>query len=271
MQAFPVAFLILVSLCLLLYRYASRYKDFWKDQNVPYEKLSLFFGVTARFMLKPFHLVEEELCRKHGRVFGSFEDGYPVLYVAEPDLLKTVFVKEFATLTDRRTTMKFGHPLLDNMMVFAPSAQWRRLRTSTSPAFTTGRLRKMNDLIAACAQEMCEKLKIVESHAEEDIKMIYTHYTLSAISGCVFGAKFDAFTENSCQIANAGQCPFFTRLTFPIMLQVLRQRFYEELHIKRFNVPAFDFFKGLVTDMIKIRAASQRVSTKSLPKGQEPA
>ncbi|KAK8756636.1 hypothetical protein V5799_000665 [Amblyomma americanum] len=81
-------FLLAVVLASLLYIRATQYRAYWKSQNLVHEKLSLFFGPQLKHLFKPFHIVDQELYKKHGRLFGSFEDGKPVLYVAQPDLIK---------------------------------------------------------------------------------------------------------------------------------------------------------------------------------------
>ncbi|KAL1441621.1 hypothetical protein MTO96_008580 [Rhipicephalus appendiculatus] len=66
--------------------------------------------------------------------------GKPVLYVAEPDLLKLILVKD-AELTHRRV-VDVDDPLLSNIMLNVAPEQWKKLRAATSPAFTPGKLRK---------------------------------------------------------------------------------------------------------------------------------
>ncbi|XP_054927173.1 putative cytochrome P450 CYP13A10 [Dermacentor andersoni] len=65
-------------------------------------------------------------------------------------------------------TFKFSDPILDNMMNITPVDRWRKIRPASSPAFSTGRLRKMNFLIEDCAVVTAQHLK-EEAAKEEDI------------------------------------------------------------------------------------------------------
>uniref|UniRef100_V5H5G9 Putative cytochrome n=2 Tax=Ixodes ricinus TaxID=34613 RepID=V5H5G9_IXORI len=247
----------LALLGVVIYLRATRHKNYWKNQNVPYEKLSLFFGTTLQFMRRPFHEVEEELCKKHGRLFGTFEDGRPTLYVTEPELLKYVFVKDFSSLINRRM-MSFKNRLMRSMIIFSPLENWRRLRNTSSPAFTTGKLRKMNDMIQECAKLTAVHMKnTAESKSDENIKKIYTLYALKVISSCAFGVDVEGKKEEMRTIVNNSENPFFTRITFPIALQVLFQNFIGVLHVKRFNEKAFEFFREVSQRIIEARRKSQ--------------
>ncbi|XP_070392603.1 cytochrome P450 3A7-like [Dermacentor albipictus] len=171
----PGWLLFAVTLCVLLYLYSARKRNYWKEQNVKHEPLSVF-AALKRLLLKPPHIVDVERYKKMGRLFGIFEGGEPILMVAEPDLIKLVLVKDFPILPDRAgmkhpyKPFQFFEPLLDNTIVVAPSETWRRIRPSVSPAFTTGKLRKMTDLIQQCAKKAAVHLTTA-ADAQKDVEM----------------------------------------------------------------------------------------------------
>lgn len=134
--------LFLVTACILLYMYAARNRNFWKNQNVVQEDFSLVFGPTLRLLRKTIFEMDRERCKKFGNIFGVYEGGKPTLFVSDPDLVKRVLVKDFHILPNRRQ-IKFFDPLLDNMMNIAPVERWRKIRPAASPAFSTGKLRKV--------------------------------------------------------------------------------------------------------------------------------
>ncbi|KAL1486424.1 hypothetical protein MTO96_046969 [Rhipicephalus appendiculatus] len=84
--------------------------------------------------------------------------------VTDPDLLKQVLVKEFPSLPNRRDH-QINDPLLTNIMTLAPVERWRKIRQLSTPAFSTAKLRKMNDLIQDCARVSAKHL---ERAADED-------------------------------------------------------------------------------------------------------
>ncbi|KAM7308004.1 cytochrome P450 3A24-like, partial [Ixodes scapularis] len=74
----------------------------------------------------------------------SFEAGKPALYVSEPDLIKLVLVRDFTSLSDRKP-IKFGDPVLDNMMTAASLDRWRVIRAVASPAFSASKVKKKSE------------------------------------------------------------------------------------------------------------------------------
>ncbi|CAN7937061.1 unnamed protein product, partial [Ixodes hexagonus] len=242
----------------LLQRHASRYKNYWKEQNVPHEKFSLFFGSTFQLIFKTFQDVENALYKKHGRLFGTFEDGKPVLYVAEPELLKHIFVKDFA-LT-QRASVRFDDPYLDNMMTVVPPKEWKKIRTATSPAFTSGKLRKMHDLIESSAHDLSHQLKTAaENELDVDMKRFYGHFTLDVTARCAFGTKLGNNTQDTSDFVSSAKNAFFASITFPVAIQVFFQRFMKTLRKNIFNMDAFEFYKQVTMNIIQKRKEEKQV------------
>ncbi|KAM7315661.1 cytochrome P450 3A24, partial [Ixodes scapularis] len=123
--------------------YAARYRNYWKNQNVIHEEFSLIFAAARRMIFKPFHQMDQDRYRQFGKLFGVYEAAKPLLFVADPELVKRVLVKDFPSLPNRRV-LSFNDSLLDNMMSIIPVEKWRRIRPAASPAFSTGKLRKLS-------------------------------------------------------------------------------------------------------------------------------
>lgn len=240
----------------ILYLRAARHRNYWRDQNVPHEKFSLFFGHQMKQLFKPIQDVDQELCNKYGRLFGSFEDGKPVLYVAEPDLLKLILVKD-AGLTQRKFA-QFDDPVLANLLVNVEYDQWRKLRSATSPAFTSGKLRKMQDIISSCATVASERLKKAAAASEDvDMKGFYGHFALDAVASCSFGAKLSPNSPEEESFIRSARNAFFAEVTPSVMLSAFLQKLGDTFRKRVFNVKAFEFYKNATVDIIKKREASK--------------
>ncbi|KAL1441623.1 hypothetical protein MTO96_008582 [Rhipicephalus appendiculatus] len=241
-----------ITVGVLLYLRASRHRNYWRNQNVVHEKFSLFFRPQLKHLFKPLHVVDQELYKKHGRLFGSFEDGKPVLYVAEPDLLKLILVKD-AALTQRKV-VEFEDPILSNLMVNVAPDQWRKLRTATSPAFTSGKLRKMQAIIDSCAHFTSERLKKAATASQNvDMKGFYGHFTLDAVASCSFGVKLSPNSPEEGSFIRSAKNVFFAEVTPTVMLSALVQKVGLAFRKRIFNEKAFDFYKNATIDIIKKR------------------
>lgn len=249
----PDWLLLAATAVILLYLYASRHRNYWKKQNIPQEDFSLIIGPTTRIFFQPFHTIDTERYQKFGRVFGIYEGGKPTLLVGEPELVKQVLVKDFPLLCNRRQ-LQFFDPILDNMMSIAPVERWRKIRPSASPAFTTGKLRRMNELIQACAEITTEHLKNAAQQKKDiDVKQFYGHYALDVIARCAFGTKLDSHTDATNEFVTKARKAFSGGVTLPLLILFLFPGLMKALKVKAFNAEIFQYFKEVSVNIIQKR------------------
>lgn len=187
-----------------------------------HEKFSLIYGPVKRLLLQPVCLSDQERYQKYGRLFGAYESGKPCLFLAEPDLIKDVLVKDFQQLPNR-TVQQTSNPLIDNMMVRAAAERWRIIRHTSSPAFSTGKLRKMNALIQDCARITSTHLREVAGKIQDiDVKRFFGHYSLDVISRCVFGTRLDSQSDTMNEFVTEVSRAFASkRLTWRVIVATL--------------------------------------------------
>lgn len=244
--------LLVAVLCSLLYMRLARYRNYWKDQNLVHEPLSLFFGPQLKYLFKPYHVVEQELYKKHGRLFGSFEDGKPVLYVAEPDLVKLVLVKD-ASQSQRRVC-RSEDPILSNLIGSVGPDKWKVIRSATSPAFTTGKLRKMQTIVDNCAAAMSKRLKEAARESRDvDLRGFFGQYTVDVMANCSFGAKLPPNSPEIEFLIKGGRNAFFVEITPLLVLRALLQQLSQAFHERFFNAKAFECYKRATLDIIQKR------------------
>ncbi|KAK8769494.1 hypothetical protein V5799_014043 [Amblyomma americanum] len=198
--------------------------------------------------------------KKYGKVFGAFEGPMPTLIVADPDLVKLVLVKHFQTFPNRRL-FKMNDPILDNMMSLVAADRWRKIRPAASPAFSTGKLRKMNELIQDCARvSMQHLLKAAKGENEVNAKEFFGHYTLDVIARCAFGTKLDSHSDQANQFVSKARSAFNLKPTLPILLTFyifgLFPFLSKLLRLPAFSSDAFAFFKTVCVNIIEKRKLS---------------
>lgn len=256
----PDWIIVVLTAFILLYTYTARNRNYWKDQNIVHQKFTMSFTPLLKFLSKSRHEVDLEMTQTYGKLFGAFEGPNPTLFVAEPEIVKIVLVKDFPSLPDRRR-MDLHDPLLNNMMTQAPLQQWRRIRPATSPAFATGRLRKMNALIQECARVSCEHLQKAAKHEEElDVKQYFGHYTLDVIAKCAFGTKLDSHTNQANEFVTRASQAFQMSVNLPILIFFyvlgLFPFLMKLIPVKIFNPEKFAYFKDVCANMMKSRRES---------------
>lgn len=237
--------IIVATVFAILYLYLTTNRNYWEKQNVPHEKLSLIIRPLYKILTKPICLADHERCRKYGRLFGFFEGTKPALMVAEPELVKQVLVKDF-NLLPNRLEMNFGDPIINNMMVFARVDRWRKIRPASSPAFTTGKLRKMHELIQDCVKITCEHLNAAaEEERDADMKKFYGHYAVDVIARCAFGTKLDSQADTTHQFVQASQKAFTMYFTPTQLLSMLLPGLLKALKITVKTGVRYTYFREL--------------------------
>lgn len=173
--------------------------------------------------MQPICLIDLERYKKFGRLFGAFEQGKPCIFVAEPDLIKEVLVKDFQHLPNR-VMQKTSIPIIDNMIARATVERWRPIRTATSPAYSTAKLRKMTTLIHQCAMTMSSHLKeAAEGNEDVDLRRIYGHYSLDVIARCAFGTRIDSHADSAnAFVTNVSKLFAERRMSWRVVLATSR-------------------------------------------------
>ncbi len=56
-----------------------------------------------------------------------YEGQRPILVVAEPELIKDIYIKDFSSFVDRGLP-SFGHPMFDRSLLNVEGEQWKQTR-----------------------------------------------------------------------------------------------------------------------------------------------
>ncbi|XP_049271533.1 cytochrome P450 3A8 [Rhipicephalus sanguineus] len=249
----PDWLLLAATAVVLLYMYATRYRNYWKKQNIPQEDFSLIFCPALRIFYEPFYVVDDERYQKLGRVFGIYEGGKPTLLVGEPELVKQVLVKDFPLLGNRRTVRNF-EPLMDNMMLVAPVEKWRKIRASASPAFSAGRLRRMYELVQACTEITSDHLEnAARQNKEVDLKQLYGKFALDVVARCAFGTTLDSHTDSGKKVATEARKALSSGVTLSLLMHFLFPGLTNVLRLKALDSESFHYLENVCVTIIQKR------------------
>lgn len=107
-------------------------------------------------------------------------------FVTDEELIKTVLIKDFDYMVDRRE-FKMHNEYLDNMMTQLEGEQWRAMRALMTPVFTSGKLKNMLPIVNKVWCAACRKM----DH-KNMAKMLLVH-----ISGLVYLHRLAETWSNS--------------------------------------------------------------------------
>jgi len=139
------------------------------------------------------------MCEKYGRVHGIYYGFEQVLTIAEPELIKQIWVKDFNKLVNTRYFRTY-HELINNIMFMGTEdEQWRRLRRITSPCFSSGRLHAMCASMDRSGDRLVSYLGKLNSGTIEDVRQVMIGFTLDVIASNVFGIETESNQDDFAQ------------------------------------------------------------------------
>lgn len=186
-------------------------------------------------------------------MWGFYDGRQPVLAITDPEMIKTVLVKEcYSVFTNRRFLGPVG--LMKNAISVAEDENWKRMRTLLSPTFTSGKLKQMFPIISHYGDVLVRNLrKEAEKGKPISLKDIFGAYSMDVITSTSFGVNIDSlnnpqdpFVEN---IKKLLRFSFLDPFIISIILFPCLNTVFEALNIFIFPKHITDFFTKSVQRM----------------------
>lgn len=245
--------ILLITFIYLFIKYGSWSFGIFEKLGIPGPKPQLYWGTVLKNKSFVYYEADNELAKQYGKVWGMYELRKPMLVVMDPDMLKTILVKECFTYFPNRRNFYLNGDLYDAVNI-SENDQWRRIRNILTPCFTSGHLKEMFNIMKHHSRKL---INCLESKVQNDevinVKDIFGAYTIDVMASCVFSADMDSFSNPSNPLITHASKLFLFPIPlflvqgfFPILLPLLKV-----LGFSFFPKTSTDFFKGIVE---KIRA-----------------
>lgn len=191
-----------------LYFYYTSTFDFFEKKGIPFKKPVIFLGNLGPRLrgTQSFHEFQLEAYKnfKGNRYGGLFEGRRPLLTIMDPELIKAITIRDFDHFTDRITLNAKEPKFWSRSLLNLKGAEWKGVRSTLTPVFSSSRLRNMLPLIKLCSTQMVDFLK---QYDKKDVEMKKTigHFTLEVIGACAFGIKCDALSDENAHFFNVAE------------------------------------------------------------------
>ncbi|KPJ08459.1 Cytochrome P450 9e2 [Papilio machaon] len=184
----------------LLYYYGTYNYDYFEKKGISYIKPTIFVGslwmrVTKQISYQNYQLYVYNYFK--GKPFGGiFLGRRPTLFLIDPDLIKAVTTRDFEYFVDRNSLETNEPRFLKRTLLNLKGSQWKAVRSSITPSFSSSRLKNMIPLIQQSSDQM---VKFLQQYDKSDVEMkdLVGHLTLEVIGACAFGIKTDALTDEN--------------------------------------------------------------------------
>jgi len=179
----------------------------------------------------------------------------PIFLLRDPEIIKSVFVKNFEAFPDRRGFNDLNEPLLANNLFSLHGQKWRDVRTLLSPSFTSSKMKMMFTLMSECAMEFANFLSTIPVEKSDiDMKDAFTKYTTDVIATCAYGIKINSMKDPTNKFYVYGKeatnifgFKFLFLRTFPTLGRIF--------NVKLISSYISDFFKDVIRTTIATRDA----------------
>lgn len=199
---------LFATLVVTAYLYVKNIFSYWKRKGVPFKEPSFPFGNFSESFLqkKSFPEILEDLYNGTTEPFlGIFSTIQPALLIRDPKIIKDVFIKEFQSFDHRGMEVDVNADPMANNILLQRGEKWKNVRQQLSPAFSSGKMKAMFDVIVKSGNSMD---KYVGDFADTDkpveIRDVFARYATNVIVSVAFGIDIDCIVNRNEEFRKYG-------------------------------------------------------------------
>lgn len=170
---------------------------YWKRRGVPHIRPEFPFGnpVTSRAHLSESLQAQYLHLKSQGHKYGGcYLLTSPIFLPIHLEVTKDVMTRNFHHFMNRGIYCNEESDPLSAHLFSLAGEKWRNLRHKLSPTFTSGKMKKMFQVLVECSREL-ENRNLKEVCP---IKELLQNFTTDVIGSCAFGIQCNSFgSENS--------------------------------------------------------------------------
>jgi len=155
-------------------------------------------------------------------LFRIYDGTTPGLIVGEPRLIREIMTGTTAleVFTNRRA-VKTTHPIMSKFLSSLEDEPWKRVRSTTTPTFSSGKLKSIIPIMTSSAGPMLSTLASSADNQEAiDVKLLFGNYTMDIIARSAFATNPDDYFVS--QASKLFTFPFWRKfLDYVIPMRIL--------------------------------------------------
>lgn len=180
--------------------------------------------------------------------------------IGDPDLIKTVLIKDFDHFVDRRTIDCRSNGIVDNTLAMRSGKSWKSLRDVMSPTFTSGKIKGMFKLMCKKADDLISfSLEDSKQNSYTDMRINFGRYAIDTVACCAFGIECNSFVKEKAEFAKMAEDFFIRPVSWLMknMLLITSPTVFNALNLD-LDSHHIKFFEAAVTETLALRRKGQR-------------
>ncbi|XP_067207243.1 cytochrome P450 9e2-like [Linepithema humile] len=251
---------VLTAVC--LYYFVSKL-SYFERLKIPHVRPIPLLGNMAPFIFRRVAMADNLLniynLFPDAKYFGFFEFMQPKYVIRDPDLINSIAIKNFDYFCDHERVINEEYePIVSRNLFCLRGNEWNKMRKLLSPSFTSSKIKIMFELMCECAKNFTDFL-ITESGdtgKTYDMQDMISKYSNDVIATCAFGINMDSFKHpnNDFYLLGKKNMSFTNpRLVFTSLMNRNFPNIAKLFRIRVFSTKANNFFKNIVTSIVKAR------------------
>ncbi|KAI7803195.1 cytochrome P450 3A40-like isoform X2 [Triplophysa rosa] len=246
LSSVSVTWTLVVLLITLLFIYGVWPHGFFNKLEIPGPRPWPFLGTFLSYR-KGICNFDMECAEKYGKMWGIFDGRLPILMITDLEMIKAVMVKEcYSTFTNRRETNDaLAGPFADGITI-VKDERWKRIRSSLSPYFTSGRLKEIFPTAETHAERFIKNMLKRDLEQPVKIKDAVAPYSLDVVTSSSFSVDIDSINNPDdpfvTNIKKFFQFSLFSPFILILTLFPSVAIFLSKLGITLFSKSSLDFF-----------------------------
>ncbi|XP_059614218.1 probable cytochrome P450 6a23 isoform X2 [Phlebotomus argentipes] len=192
------------------YLYVKYKQSYWDREGVPSVNTMFLLGTSGASLINRipfifnFHQVYKELKAK-GKFGGLYTFTSPAIMFIDPNLIKTVLVKDYHHFEDRGFYVNEKSDPLTAHLFSLSGSKWKNLRAKLSPTFTSGRMKMMFPIVSGISNQFERVFREqVAKDSTVEIKDLLAKFTMDVIGNCAFGLECNSLKDPNTEFKNYG-------------------------------------------------------------------
>lgn len=204
---------LLVIVATLVAYYLRRVYTYWQRNGVqslpryfPFGNFGPIFMQTASFGLHMQTMYRATTERYIG-IYAGFR---PTLLLCDPELVRTVMVKDFQHFQDRGIYIDEVNDPLSGHLLALNGEKWKVVRGKLTPTFTSGKLKAMFSTLTDNGKSLIEFLdKRADDYETVEMREIFAQYTTNVIASVAFGLDIDCIKDPEIPFRKFGRKVYY--------------------------------------------------------------